>query len=181
MTRFAALAVALLLVGACGKSATTAAATAPPTTALPAVIRVGPNPSVSAKMVCAPEAVNEIATALGVRPTQAPIGTWVDHVYSCRYVFAGAVMALSVKELSRASETSAYFAQLARTLGKRSTLQLGQGGFIANDDSAVVRKDYKVLRVDVTGLPAQFGKPPSPRSTFAADVAITVLGCWTGA
>jgi hypothetical protein len=177
MARFAALAVALVLLGACGKSA----ATAPPTTALPAVIAVGPDPSISAKMICAPETANTIATALGARPIRTPVATWVDHVYSCRYVFAGGAMTLSVKELSRASETTAYFDQLAQTYGKRSTLQLGQGGFIANDDSAIVRKDYKVLRVDVTRLPAQFGRPPSPRSTFAADVAITVLGCWTGA
>ncbi len=132
-------------------------------------------------MVCAAEAENDIATGLGVRAVASPVATWKDHVYSCRYVYATGVMVLTVKELSRASETTQYFNQLQASLGKSQPLDLGQGGFIAKDGSADVRKDYKVLRVDVTGLPAKFGKPPSARSTFAADVAVTVLGCWTGA
>ena len=177
--RVAVIAIAGLSLGACAKSS--ASATKATTTSLPAVIAVGSNPSKSARMVCGAEAEKEIATALGVRTVARPLATWKNHMYSCRYVYPHGVMVLSVKEMSRASETTQYFDQLQATLGKSQPLQLGQGDFIAKDGSAVVRKDYKVLRVDVTDLPAQFGKPPSQRSTFAADVAVTVLGCWTGA
>jgi hypothetical protein len=59
--------------------------------------------------------------------------------------------ALSVKELSSWSQTTAYFEQLARQLGKTRTLEaLGQGAFQTTDGS-----------VDSAGLPTQFGRPPS--------------------
>lgn len=172
------LVIAALVLGSCAKSS--AAPTTAPTTTIPAVIAVGANPSKASRMVCAAEAENDIATGLGVRTVGPPVATWTNHVYSCRYTYARGVMVLSVKELSRASETTKYFEQLEATLGKSRPLQLGQGAFIAKDDSAVVRKDYLVLRVDVTGLPSQFGTPPTPRATFAADVAVTVLNCWPG-
>ncbi len=47
--------------------------------------------------------------------------------------------------------------------------------------SFVLRKDYKVLLVDTSGLPAAFGLPMKPRAEIATGVGITVLGCWTGA
>ena len=179
MRRASVLVLAALALGACAHSS--ASSPTATTTSLPAVVAVGPNPSISAQMVCAKEAENDIATGLGVKTIAPPVATWKDHVYSCRYVYAQGTMVLSVKELSRASETTQYFDKLQASLGKSEPFQLGQGGFIAKDGSAVVRKDYKVLRVDVTGLPSKFGKPPSTRSTVAADVAVTVLGCWTGA
>jgi hypothetical protein len=57
---------------------------------------------------------------------------------------------------------------------------LGQGGFIARNGDAVVRKDYKVLLVDVHGLPAKF-LPLLRRSDVSQSVAEVILGCWTGA
>jgi hypothetical protein len=177
--RIVLLFLAALSIAACAGS--TGSPKVAPSSTLPAVIPVGTTPSKSAEMVCAAEAENDIATGLGVRTVARPLATWKNHVYSCGYVYAQGFMVLSVKELSRASETTQYFDQLEATLGKNRPLQLGQGGFIASDGSAVVRKDYKVLRVDVTGLPVQFGKPPSARSTVATNVALTVMGCWTGA
>ena len=58
---------------------------------------------------------------------------------------------------------------------------LGQGAFTTRDDGAVVRKDYKVLLVDTSRLPAQFGSPPQTRSEVATNVAAAIMGCWTGA
>jgi hypothetical protein len=49
--------------------------------------------------------------------------------------------------------------------------------FTTKDFSVVVRKDYKVLLIDISGLPARFGTPPASRG----EVAGTILDCWTGA
>ena len=114
--------------------------------------------------------------------TQPLQPTWADHVYSCKYVYANGSMTLSVKELANQAETDAYFASLATKLGKTKAIQsLGQGAFVTKNASAVVRKDYKVLTVDVSGLPPQFGTPPDPRGNVALNVAATIMSCWTGA
>ena len=44
----------------------------------------------------------------------------------------------------------------------------------------VVRKDWKVLLVDNTGLPPQFGVPPTSSTAVAVTVADVILGCWAG-
>ncbi len=134
-------------------------------------------------MVCEPEAATEIYdSATGVK-TIAPLApTWVDHVYSCTYHYpAGAAMTLSVKEVSNADETTAYFNSLATKLHKTRTLVISQGAFQVQDGSVVVRKDYKVLLVDITKLPASFGVPPASRGDVAINVAETIMSCWSGA
>ena len=94
--------------------------------------------------------------------------TWIDHLYSCRYGYPTGSMELSVKELSSWAETAAYYQMLASRLGKSRELgNLGQGAFQTTDGSVVVRKDWKVLLVNIAGLPAQFGVP----ATSSADVA----------
>jgi len=55
-----------------------------------------------------------VATALGVEPTEVSTPTWVDHVYSCQYVYPSGVMPVSVKELSSRAETSASLVQSVR-------------------------------------------------------------------
>ena len=45
----------------------------------------------------------------------------------------------------------------------------------------MLRKDNKVLLVDVSHLPARFGKAAAPPSEIAQAVGSAVLGCWTGA
>jgi hypothetical protein len=134
-------------------------------------------------MVCGPEGTEEITASVGIDTTRPPVGHWRDHVYSCDYVYGrGRVMTLSVKELSDASETTTYFDRLGATLGRLRPLEgLGQGAFQTRNGSAVVRKDYRVLLVDDSRLPAQFGKPSSPRRDVALSVAATIMGCWTGA
>ena len=59
-------------------------------------------------------------------------------------------------------------------------IALGQDGFITSDDTSVVRKDNKVLVVDVTKLSAQFGEPLRSRADASQSIAVALLGCWTG-
>jgi hypothetical protein len=44
----------------------------------------------------------------------------------------------------------------------------------------VVRKDWKVLLVDSSKLPPQFGVPATPSGDVAVTVADVILGCWSG-
>lgn len=181
----------LLLATACGGSSktsssttTTTVAQSGSTTTVHVAKPVSANPSVSAKMICAKEAENEIyQSATGVK-TIAPFKpAWKDHIYSCDYVYpGGAKMTLSVKEVADTDQTTAYFNKLATDLHKVQELQgLGQGAFTVADGSVVVRKDFKILLIDVTKLPAQFGVPADTRAHVAINVAETIMGCWTGA
>jgi hypothetical protein len=131
-------------------------------------------------MVCAPEAQREIAAALGVTAVvETP--TWSGHLYSCRFTYPSGSFTLSVKELSSWAQTLAYFRGLGSSLGDVTTLpNLGQGGYETRDGSVAVRKDWKVLLVDIAGLPAQFGRPPTPSGNVAVTVADVILGCWSG-
>ena len=140
-------------------------------------------PSKSAKMICASEAQEDIAANLGnVKPVSVTTPTWTNSVYSCQYVYPSGVVSLSVKELKDASATKRYFEKLGNALGRRpGKLALGGGGFTALDGSVVVRKDFKVLDVDVSKLSGPLGVPPMDAPVVAANVAATVLGCWTGA
>jgi hypothetical protein len=72
------------------------------------------------------------------RSAQPVRPTWSDRLYSCRYVYPGGSMLLSVKDLP----------------------------------------DATVLTVDVSALPAGFGKPARSRASAARTVATTVLICW---
>ena len=143
---------------------------------------VSARPSTSAKMVCSDEVKGDVAELLGV-PTVKPLSpTWIDHVFSCRFVYRQGAMTLSVKEFADQAETNAYFASLATKLGKTEDIQgLGQGAFTTKNLSAVVRKDYKVLVVDISQLPPKFGNPPDSRGNIALNVASTIMSCWTGA
>ena len=166
-----AVAIAMA-VAACGTTAPSSLARVP----LPA----GKLPSTISKMVCSPKAQREIGVALGVTAlVDAP--TWSGHLYSCRYTYPDGLFTLSVKELSSWTQTFSYFRGIGATLGDVNTLpNLGQGGFATRDGSVAVRKDWKVLLVDISGLPAQFGQPPTPSGNVAVTVADVILGCWSG-
>ena len=86
-----------------------------------------------------------------------------------------------MKELSSWTQTYAYFDELAKTLHKTTAVKgLGQGAFVAGDGSVVVRKDWKILLVDISGLHGMVGSPPYSRDTVALDAAAVILGCWSG-
>lgn len=184
MRRLACGLVLILALGACGGSSVKSSAA--PTTVggkRPMLEVAGSEPSASSRMICAVEGKEEIAASVGVDISRPLVGNWSNHLYSCDYVYGGELaMTLSVKELSNASETTAYFDMLGAKLGRMRALQgLGQGAFQTRNGSTVVRKDYRVLLVDDSRLPAQFGKPLSPRQDVSLSVAATIMGCWTGA
>ncbi len=153
----------------------------PGTTTTRVPLPAGKYPSAISKMVCGSDAQHEIAEALGLKAVSISTPTWIDHLYSCRYEYADGAFTLSVKELSSWGQTIDYFHGLGGQYGDtRSLGNLGQGAFSETDGSVVVRKDWKVLTVDITGLPDQFGVPPTSSSDIAVTVADVILGCWAG-
>ena len=140
----------------------------------------GKSPSSISRMVCAPKSVAEIAQVMGAKAELIP-PTWTDHLYSCGFRYSEGTMVLSIKELSSWSQTYGYFGQLARTLHETTPVkELGQGAFITNNGSVVVRKDWKVLLVNIAGVHGEVGSPPKPPGELAIYVAQAILGCWAG-
>lgn len=168
------LAMAMAMAG-CGSDATPASSPAAVSTEVTAGTAL---PSDAAKMICADEAREDIESALGQKVTKPLEPTWTNQLYSCAYVFAQGTMVLSVKELVDERGTRAYFDEVVSSLGQRRLFELGEEGFQANNGSVVIRKDNKVLDVDVTGLPARLGAYSRP--DVGSTVAITIMGCWTG-
>jgi hypothetical protein len=167
---------------ACGANSGTGAVPPVGRTPVHVALPAGPNPSTSATMVCAREAQKELANVLGVSPVSVSAPTWVDHLYTCRYTYTQGAFVLSVKELFNKAQTTAYFTNLGTQMGRTGSLSgLGQGAFTTTNGDAVVRKDYKVLLVDSSGLPAQFGVPATSRSDIAVTIADVIMGCWSGA
>lgn len=140
----------------------------------------GKSPSSISRMICAPKAVAEIAQVMGAKAAVTP-PTWTDHLYSCGFRYSVGTMVLSIKELSSWPQTYGYFDQLGRTLHETTQIkQLGQGAFITSDGSVVVRKDWKILLVDISGVRGEVGSPPKPPGELAIYVAQAILGCWAG-
>jgi hypothetical protein len=179
------VAAVAVLAGGCGRTPTPAAQPTSPSPAAspaPASSPLGNGPSVSARMICADEAQGDIAAALGVRPPKPPVSTWADHLFTCRYTYPSGVLTLSVKELPDAAATAAYYDGMRQKYaGGGAVPGLGEAAYVAPNGSALVRKDFKVLWVDITGLPAQFGQPALSRGDVAFRVASVIMGCWTGA
>jgi hypothetical protein len=181
------VAVLAVSVSACGNSPQSSSAggssttsTSRSTSTTEAPEPAGKNPSAISKEVCSSDAQGEIKRVLGVTAHVAT-PSWVDHRYSCRYQYPNGTFVLSVKELSSWSETYAYFGSLGHSLGNTGALgNLGQGAFTTSDGSVVVRKDWKVLLVNIAPLPGQFGKPPTSKADVAYTVASIILGCWAG-
>jgi hypothetical protein len=172
--------VAVVTVGCGGSSATKPSAPSGSTGAH--IARpVGATPSKSAQMICSAETQQALVSdAIGIHTTEPAVATWKDDLYSCRYVYGTKVMVLSVKELANKTDTDDYFASLERQLRVARTVPLGQGAFVSRNGSVVVRKDYKVLFVDMAKLPLQFGEPLDSRENLALNAAAAIMGCWTG-
>jgi hypothetical protein len=140
----------------------------------------GRTPSAIALEVCSSKARGQIDEVLGVSASVQD-RAWVDHLYSCNYVYPDGRFQLSVKELSSWTETYAYYDGLGKQFGNSGSLgNLGQGAFRAANGDVVVRKDWKVLLVNIGGLPSQFGNPPTAATDVAYTVADIILACWAG-
>jgi hypothetical protein len=180
--------VGVFALSACGSSGSTSSA--PTSTTNPfenaSWERATPNPSTSAKMICANEAREEIGATIGREPSRITKPHWdrAHHIYSCTYVFPRGKFTLSVKEMSSGTETTKYFDSVIAKYGKTQDLKgLGQGAWVLKNGDVVVRKDYKVLLVDTAGIPSGVGKfaQAMRRSDVAISVAAVIMSCWTGA
>ena len=181
--------VVVTALGACGSSSpaksstgTSATTTTPQLFSSQTYEKAKPEPSISAKMICK-EARADIASSLGVAATRVTTPTWnkVQHLYACTYVYPNGKIALSVKEMSSASETTAYFNGIIKKYGTiQPLIGLGQGAWVLKNSDVVVRKDYKVLFVNVQDVPKQF-QPLMKSSDAAINVAVAIMGCWSGA
>src|ERR1700689_1160759 len=94
------------LAGCGGGSSSSASSTADTQPLSAHLERAGPNPSISAKMVCSKEVRDEIAASLGIREERVSTPTWRGHLYSCTYVYPKGSITLSVKELVSAQTTT---------------------------------------------------------------------------
>src|SRR6185312_9585174 len=189
-TSLCALAVAAgaLVAGACGSSSSSSSSSqakagnpSATTTTYPAVVKVGPGPSVSSKMVCAQEGQSVIAAALNENTTKVTTPTWTNDIYSCTYTYRVGTMGVAVKELATKPQTDAYFKSLQQKYGVKQKFDLAQGAFLAPNGEVVTRKDYKVLDINPTHLPKQFGQPSMSQGNVAIQAAVALMGCWTGA
>jgi hypothetical protein len=131
-------------------------------------------------MVCLPKTQREVNETLGVEASVST-PTWVDHAYSCVYRYPDGQFKVTVKELSSWPQTLATFAGFGHEQGRSAGIpNLGQGAYQTANGSVIVRKDWKILTVDISGLPEQFGKPPTSRGDVAVTVADLILACWAG-
>jgi hypothetical protein len=170
------LLVGTLAIAACGSSSSSGS----PATTAEKGHPAGSQPSASAKMICSTEAQTDIAASLGVKATVST-PTWANDVYACNYTYPTGTIALSVKEYNTAKQTDTAYVGYAKSLGRLPTVvSFGEGAFITTNGSVVVRKDFKVLLIDVSKLPQKFGNPLQDRSNVALSVAATVMSCWTG-
>jgi hypothetical protein len=118
------------------------------------------SPSLAARMVCAADAQREISLSLGEILRKPVTPTWAEPAYSCDYVYPAGTVALSVRQLSSTTAAATYYTS-ARG-GSAAISGLGQAAYVDPGGSVTVRKDNLVLRVDVHGLPVDFGRPHCP-------------------
>ena len=138
-------------------------------------------PSPQAEMVCAPEAQEDIEDLIGAVPSTVGPLQYADHVSTCRYAFDNGSFSLVVQDLPNDLSTANTFDALAKKLGQVQKIDLpGADAFSTTNGSVVLRKDTKVMLVDVAGLPATFGNPPAARADEARLIMKAILGCWTG-
>ena len=171
-------AMMVIVVGCSSSGGAQSAPAKTPTAGL--LVTYGPEPTVSAKMICSPDGQAALSTALNVTAKRVTTPTWVDHLYSCTYQYDSGSFSVSVKELPTIPATIDYYNALKAKSTVAQPVALGQAGFMTTDNTSIVRKDNKVLDIDVTKLPAQFGQPPRSRTDVSLTIAVALLGCWTG-
>ncbi len=173
----AIVAVLAAVLAGCGQPA---APLGPLPSAAPAPT-LADTPSPQAEMVCQPEAQQDIQDLIGVVPTKVGPVQYANHTTTCRYAYANGSFTLVVQDLPNDITTTRTYEALAGKLGKVDNIDLPDAeAFTTTDGSVVMRRDTKVMLVDVTQLPATFGNPPSPRGDAARLIMKAVLNCWVG-
>jgi hypothetical protein len=172
--------LAALLAGCGGQSPPSVPQNAP--SVGPAVVTALPDvPSPQAEMVCQPEAQQDIQDIIGVVPTAVGPIQYVNHTSTCRYAYPNGAFTLVVQDLPNDITTARTYEALAGKLGRVDKIDLPDAeAYTTNDGSIVLRRDTKVMLVDVTQLPGTFGNPPSPRGDAARLIMKAVLNCWVG-
>lgn len=142
---------------------------------------MGAGPSTAARMICERETGQSIATVLKLSSPPTAAAHWTPPVYTCSYDLPQGRLLLSVHE-SRTHVAAVRYAGDLRhgEPGASSLAGLTDIAFGTPDGTVVLVKAAGTLRVDATGLPAQFGREHEKRSDFAYELASDILGCWTG-
>lgn len=145
----------------------------------PTAMPVPDAPSPKAELVCQPEAQQEIQDLIGVAPTKVGPIQYANRTSTCRYDYANGSFSLVVQDLGNDLVTTETYEGLAKKLGKVDAITLPDAdAFSTKDGSVVLRRDFTVMLVDVTQLPATFGNPPSSRADAARLIMKAVLNCW---
>ena len=118
---------------------------------------------------------DSVPVAVGQPLAAEPVSAVRGDVFSCRYLFDGGTLELSVRDLHTLPQAREYFRDLRKRESVGDALSgLADGGFTTSDGSVVAMKDAMVLTVDVTRLPpTRIGS-----SDVGIDVAATVMHCW---
>jgi hypothetical protein len=182
LAALATLAAVALTAGCASAAATSTRATTTTAAATTDGASSTDRPSTQTRMICAPEAQEDLAKTLGLATVAPPVPVWRAGVYSCNYGYANGSFTLSVRQLPDPAHAGAAANVLARQLSSRTELQgLGARAFTTASGGVVVQKDNDVLVVDVLRLPDRFGVPADTRANAAISIAATIMGCWTGA
>ena len=136
----------------------------------------GDTPSAIAKQVCQQEAQADIASALGEKAAVSTPTCGRPPLLVSLQLPLGFDGPLDQRAVSWA-QTFAYFKSLAFRWVTPFTGQSRPGAFQTTNGSVVVRKDWKILLVDITGLPA----PVRCAADQLGDVAVTVSDVILGA
>lgn len=138
-------------------------------------------PSAAALMICAEETRSDITKVLALKGEPTSQSSWANKIYTCRYHLPMGTFVLSVKESADPESAKTYTEALrTQTVGTKELAGLTETAFGTPDGVVVLLKDNDTLRVDATGLPAQFGDQKQKRADFAYEIASDILGCWTG-
>jgi hypothetical protein len=173
-----ALACLLVLTG-CSASHTSPPQSDPPTTAV--VAEQVTTPTSSAKMVCAKETSQNIATSVGLKRNPTPSATWADHTYTCTYQLPFGRLVLAVEQSPTQAAAQAYL-DVARTKFHATTSlsSTSNSAYASTTGTVLLMKDRYVLHVDATALPAVLGTSKMKRTDFAEVLASDILECWNG-
>ena len=148
----------------------------------PAVVTALPDvPSPQAEMVCQRRPSRTSRTSSGSSATAVGPIQYANHTSTCRYAYPNGAFTLVVQDLPNDITTTRTYEALAGKLGRVEKIDLPDAeAYTTNDGSIVLRRDTKVMLVDVTQLPGTFGNPPSPRGDAARLIMKAVLNCWVG-